>query len=628
MSRIWFAAYSEMSAHKVRKIFDALSLDVHVQVWNAKEAPRILERGVRVIMARGGTASRIRNILAVPVVEVPIPFEDMVAALLKACEYGRNIGVVGYYNLLKGLELLNPMLNVNIRQIFADDEPDTFQKIQELARSGVDVIVGGVAQANFAKKMGIHNVIIEFSEKALSYAYNEANTILESVSASARKAEELNTILNTTKEGYIAINADGLITLANKKAYQLSPGLAERLEGLPIDRLFPEFSCVRTVLEERREILQEIASIKNKEILFDVIPLGRGKDKSENFGAIVTFNDVNTITVGEQKIRERVRQGFYAHYSFDSILGGSEAIKECIRVAKKYAATDSSVLILGETGVGKEIFAQSIHNRSARKENPFVAVNCATLPESILESELFGYEAGAFTDAKKSGKAGLFELAHKGTIFLDEISEMPLVLQSRLLRVLQERKVMRLGGDRVIPVDVKVIAATNNNLMEMVKKNKFRSDLFYRLNVLTIAIPPLRERGEDVVTLAQTFQKHFNPTGGRQLSESALRQMLEYGWPGNVRQLRHFMEKLNIISDTPIITGAITRNVIENYEPAYGFAKKDVPARERKKASSSKDDIEKALTLAEGNKTQAASILGIHRGTLWRLMKEHHLAGK
>lgn len=200
-------------------------------------------------------------------------------------------------------------------------------------------------------------------------------------------------------------------------------------------------------------------------------------------------------------------KGFQAAYSFKDICGGSSSIDQCIRYAKRYAHTDLTVLLLGETGSGKEMFAQSMHNASSRRNGPFVAVNCAALPEGILESELFGYDEGAFTGARRSGKMGLFELSHNGTIFLDEIGEMPMSLQSRLLRVLQERRVMRLGGDRVFPVNIRIFAATNQNLIELVQKHKFREDLFYRLNVLTLKIPPLRERPRDIPPSGRAVSK-------------------------------------------------------------------------------------------------------------------------
>ncbi|HHY71446.1 MAG TPA: sigma 54-interacting transcriptional regulator [Thermoanaerobacterales bacterium] len=316
-------------------------------------------------------------------------------------------------------------------------------------------------------------------------------------------------------------------------------------------------------------------------------------------------------------------KGFYATYQFHNIKGKSKSIKDCISYGMKFASTDSTVLIVGETGVGKELFAQSIHNNSSRKDGPFVAVNCASLPESILESELFGYEEGAFTGAKKDGKAGLFELAHSGTIFLDEISEMPIRLQARFLRVLQERKVMRLGSDQIIPVNVRIISATNKKIKDLVTVNKFREDLFYRLNVLTLVIPPLRERKDDIHELVKEFWLYYFKDDSIYLTEDGIRALEEYDWPGNIRQLKNFIEKLSIINTSNTIDGSIVNTMVKKFEPIFEVQ------NEIKISSShspiSKEEIKDALIVSKGNRTRAAKILGIHRSTLWRLMKKHNI---
>lgn len=232
-----------------------------------------------------------------------------------------------------------------------------------------------------------------------------------------------------------------------------------------------------------------------------------------------------------------------AKYTFRDIVGASAKLGECRKIARRMAASNSNVLITGDTGVGKELFAQSIHSASPRSHQPFVAVNCGAIVESLLESELFGYEKGAFTGASKNGKQGLFELAHKGTLFLDEIGEMPLHLQVRLLRVLQEKEVVRVGGDTVIPVDVRVIAATNKDIPQMIRRREFRSDLFYRLNVLPLYIPPLRDRREDILPLFDHIRQKLNASFA--LSEEAQAHIRAYPFPGNVRELSNCVEYLS-----------------------------------------------------------------------------------
>ena len=441
------------------------------------------------------------------------------------------------------------------------------------------------------------------------------------------------------------------------KPYLPNPG--GLVYDTPIAEVLPAFEAVHDVLATGEEIIQETGSINGADILYDMIPLTY--KNGEILGAVITFNDAGTITRGEHKIRGKGIKGFQATYSFKDICGSSQQINQCIQHAKRYAHTDLTVLLLGETGSGKEMFAQSMHNASSRRNGPFVAVNCAALPEGILESELFGYDDGAFTGARRSGKMGLFELAHNGTIFLDEIGEMPMSLQSRLLRVLQERKVMRLGGDRVFPVNIRIFAATNKNLIELVRERKFREDLFYRLNVLTLKIPSLRERVEDIPDLANLFLREG---GGKCcLTPAAEKVLTSYGWPGNARQLRHFMEKVRIICDSSVISGEAAGYVIENYEPpcemeqrgngmgnqgskGAGSNEGDGGCGNRRRTELGRENqdweyqgrenpyqgntsreiteqlLAQAIEQAGGNKTKAARILGIHRSTIWRYIKK------
>lgn len=274
----------------------------------------------------------------------------------------------------------------------------------------------------------------------------------------------------------------------------------------------------------------------------------------------------------QYKFREQIiGQGHRAKYTFEDILGKSEIIKKYKKIAKRMAASNSSILITGESGTGKELFAQAIHNSSKRKNYPFVAVNCAAITESLLESELFGYEEGAFTGARKGGKPGLFELAHRGTLFLDEIGEMPLNLQAKLLRVLQEREVMRIGGSNLIKVDVRIISVTNRNLKDMLRKGKFRKDLYYRLSVLPLNLPPLRDRRDDIIPLLNGIKNQLNVDFT--LTGSAKNALINYNWNGNVRELKNYIEyfaSLDIkeidLKDLPFYKKKLNKNIFDRDE--------------------------------------------------------------
>lgn len=284
---------------------------------------------------------------------------------------------------------------------------------------------------------------------------------------------------------------------------------------------------------------------KEKRLILTRIPI---LAENEVTGAVFFLNSEKKISEADRQLRlTSTKKGFIAKRSFETMIFHSPVMLETVNRAKVYSKMNSTVLLTGETGTGKEFFAQSIHNASPRRNGPFVAVNCSAFSTSLLESELFGYEEGAFTGAKKAGKAGVFELAHGGTIFLDEIGEIDATVQSRLLRVIQEREVMRLGGDRVIPIDVRIIAATNRDLKKETEKGKFRLDLYYRINVLNIEIPPLRRRLEDIYPLARQLLNEKNEllqckvTG---FDARTLNFFSKYSWPGNIRELSNIIEKV------------------------------------------------------------------------------------
>lgn len=334
------------------------------------------------------------------------------------------------------------------------------------------------------------------------------------------------------------------------------------------------------------------------------------------------------------------KHGVKAKYTFREIVGISESITRAKEQAIEFARTDLNLLILGETGTGKELFAHSIHHESPRSKGPFVAINCATLPPNLLESELFGYEDGAFTGARKYGKMGLFELAHNGTIFLDEIGEMPLEIQARLLRVIEDKEVRRLGGGELIPVNVRVIAATNRDLTKAVSDRSFRADLFYRLNTLTLHIPPLRERTEDIMPLVSSFVAKYNcnietRTEILALVLQALSQLQGYPWPGNVRELKNLVDRCcaarTLLKRNAVTLYQLLQETLAyyNYASHKGTERGDCDHSLTEPKESLRDirrqkeleAIYAAGTKYNWNRQKMAAALGISTTTLWRKLK-------
>jgi two-component system response regulator AtoC len=317
----------------------------------------------------------------------------------------------------------------------------------------------------------------------------------------------------------------------------------------------------------------------------------------------------------------RLKKDLIRCYCFPNIIGESEAMKKVFALVEKVAGSDSTVLILGESGTGKELIATTIHYQSKRKDKPLIKINCAAMPEGLIESELFGHEKGAFTGAIKR-KAGRFELANGGTIFLDEIGDIPLSTQAKILRVIQERQFERVGGTDTLNVDVRIIAATNRNLEDEVKKGNFREDLYYRLNVIPITLPPLRERKEDIPNLIDFFLNKCTNKLSRNIrfSKDAINALLGYDYPGNVRELENIVERCATLATTDIIQkDDLPSFTFEKIGDKRPFSLSDVAAE------AEKEHIIRILKTTKGNKTRAAEMLGISRKTLWEKMNAYRI---
>jgi transcriptional regulator with PAS, ATPase and Fis domain len=378
-----------------------------------------------------------------------------------------------------------------------------------------------------------------------------------------------------------------------------------------------------------------------KEALVDRIPI---IDEGKVMGGvgIILLDDLTNrelrnsiIATINPAISESSLETFRPKYTFDDILCQSPLGKKCKAQAKSYAVTDLPVLITGESGVGKELFAHSIHDFSNRANKPFVSVNCAAIPESLIESELFGYEGGSFTGANKTGKPGKFEMANGGTIFLDEIGDLPLNMQAKLLRALQESQIEKIGSNKIISTNVRVIAATNCDLEEKVAKKEFRADLYYRLNVLYLRVPPLRERIGDIPLLINHFITLFYQRCGiiKTFPKEIVEILLQYDWPGNIRELRNIVERLAVIcSGDEITKDALPSYILEaTYKSTAKLYTSSLPTKSS--LNNILEEVETQIIIdtlksCGYNKSQAADILGIPRMTLYRKLKKMDLEDK
>ncbi|TEB05438.1 Acetoin dehydrogenase operon transcriptional activator AcoR [Pelotomaculum schinkii] len=424
-------------------------------------------------------------------------------------------------------------------------------------------------------------------------------------------------VFDSVAEAVVTIDRKGIIRDINKSAGGLLSINHEQAVGRKASEIL-DFHPVtlKTFDSEKGCRNQEvILDSKRGKIFLNSIPIL--KDDGEIAGVIGVFREAK-----EQK-NLASKNNSKAKFTFDSIIGNSREIQEVKRLANIAARESSNVLLFGESGTGKELFAQAIHNAGFRAEGPFIAVNCGAIPKELIESEFFGYEKGAFTGACQGGRPGKFELAVGGTIFLDEIGEMPKDLQVRLLRVLQEKEVTRLGGAKVVPVDVRVIAATNKDLSRMVAEGSFREDLYWRLNIISINIPPLSQRNGDIPLLIEYFlEKHSRKRGKKySLSKNTREILLNYHWPGNVRELENALERAALFAENGYILPEHLPGYITTSKPQYNKTSTGTLSLEE----AEKQSIQQALDISRGNLSQTAKILGIARNTLYCKMRKYQI---
>lgn len=365
---------------------------------------------------------------------------------------------------------------------------------------------------------------------------------------SRRLESQFDILMDILDEGIIGVNEKAEIFAINEKAVEIT-GLKRSLvlhkQAANVLSYLPFVQCLKT--KEKTD--PRVVRINGVNVGTSVVPVLRQEECIGAFAILQRFNDAENR---QHELRNQLmHKGYRAKYTFEDVVGESEEIVRTKGILRRMAGTESPVLLIGETGTGKELFAHAVHRASRRERGPFVAINCAAMPENLLESELFGHEEGAFTGAKKGGRPGLFEFAHRGTLFLDEVEGMSPALQVKLLRVLQEHEIMRVGGNKIISVDVRIVAATNESLEEKVEDGSFRRDLYYRLNTLPVLIPPLRQRGDDVFLLLERFKKETE--GDFVLSEEVKQTFRDYDWPGNIRELRNLAEYFSF-TGSPVIT--------------------------------------------------------------------------
>ena len=604
------------------------NIDVVVAASGRQEtvkcAQTLAAAGAEIIITRKGTRRIVEEVTNLKVVSLNNSLSDYLWMLK---ERGLHTpGLIAFFSydpMSSDILQMCEMLEVQTKNYIFKSFADCRGCVERALKDGAVFSVGGAWTDPWAKRLGLPHVIVENSVETILNALESATQLRRVQVEEAEKqclfktqSEMYQAVLDFTHDAILAIDENGRIQVLNPPAERIMGCRAADSVGQPVEAVLPN-TLPPDVLESGEKQLDQIMQIHQTLCNTNRIPI---LVDGQRRGVVATFQDVKQLQNSEQKIRLKLHEkGLVAKYAFNDILGDSPAIRSTIQIARSYAASRASVLILGETGTGKELFAQSIHNASDRRDGPFVAINCAAVSNSLLESELFGYEAGSFTGASRGGREGVFELAHGGTLFLDEIGEIPRETQVELLRVLQEKEIRRVGGSRVIPVDVRIIAATNKDLLQETVEGRFREDLYYRLDVLDLKLPPLRERGDDVKILGLHLFRQL-PGGKDPIMQSQFLYLLEqagpYQWYGNIRELQNFVERANILMRNAGASSVTVSDILRRRAEPAPEPCQETESRDRRA-------IEAALHNHPGSMADAARSLGCSRQTLWRKMKKY-----
>jgi len=576
-------------------------------------------RDIEVIVAGGGNAAMIEAMnLQTPLVKIQISGFDIMQALWRAQRIGTKAVFINYIEPIAQLERYASLFNIDVEQYTFNSVEQAIETVLSVVSHKDSVIIGASHVCDIAESMQAKSVFI-YSQDAINQALASAQQLALSLHGERVKREKLEAILHSVHDGIIYIDGDAKVEEFNPAAQTILGLKAGDVINQPINKVIPNSRLEDVFLSEKSQYNQLLNVGKTQILANRIAVFNQGKV----IGAVASFQDVKSVQKAEQSLRiKSYDKGLLAKRSLDDFLGESSKVKKLLTFAKHFAGTEASILIQGETGTGKELIAQGVHLASLRAEGPFVAINCASIPENLLESTLFGYDEGAFTGAHKSGKSGLFELANNGTIFLDEIGELPFGLQGRLLRVLQEKQVMRLGSDSVLNINVRVIAATNRDLLAMVADHSFKEDLYYRLNVLNLTLPSLRERRDDIPLFINHFFKQHNVSKSEysRLLVNSMALLLGYAWPGNIRELENLVQRLAIMLKAKM-------DVVDIEQELAASIGGEITSNDSEKATQltvkqlEYHHLQTVLADANNNHSIAAKRLGISRSTLWRKLK-------
>ncbi|MCR5258277.1 MAG: sigma 54-interacting transcriptional regulator [Desulfovibrio sp.] len=606
----------------------------------------LIDRGLAdVLVASRGTAEMLRKKTSVPVLPIALGSLNLAKVLFELAPVAKSVFFAQYENEDVDFSFFERQTGVKVHCARYADLASLEEAVRRYVAGDTGIVVGGGQACAIAARLGASYRVVIPTRDEIAVTLSNAWNIAQSVAAEKTVLLRYTALLDTVSESIVGTRADGTVTMANRRAQEVL-GQHGSIVGTNIVSLLPG---LKEHIRAGRAPGGELdATIRGTRYVVKTSRLQRPADGMDRF---YSFTPCHVVVRAGRKARQALVSGYAAKYTFADYVHASQISEDMLAKLRIFARSDSTVLITGESGTGKEILAQGLHRESSRSTEPFVSVNCAAIPVQLLESEMFGYEGGSFTGSRAEGKAGLFELADGGTIFLDEINSMPLNVQALLLRTIQEQEVRRVGGSAVIPLNVRIVAATNKSIVDEVRAGRMRSDLFYRLNVLNVRVPPLRERPDDIPVLVEAFVDEASRSAGTppiRLPQASLARLCRHPWYGNVRELKHFIEQLVFLC-----AGAFSQSVFDELfgetaanaaslmplgflgaggaggagdpaAPAWpqaGQPRPEHPAAPVDVAAITPAQVEDALAKAGGRKKAAAALLGISRTSLWRILK-------
>ncbi len=590
------------------------------------KARELLDNGIESILCYGGTAQTLLREIGNSLSIIERSDIDTIQGLIKAKEISNKIVLSTDYRDPCNIKIIEGLLDIKIFHVKYANWDEIRYGVIEARKLDFSVMVGGGHSCQCMVEEGGVGIVVEPSRHYIMRALEQAKAIAKHKRQEVQRQADFLAILKQLDDGVICVDQAGDAVFCSPTALRLlklppqTPltGIGKYLEPLSL----------KEVLATGIPRANALVTIRNEQFMANSLPISL---YSGNRGAVALFRDITSFQNIDRKIRsELYARGFVSRYSRKDLKGKSQPLRSLLDKVRHYAATNAAVHIWGETGTGKELVAHTLHAESDRSTKPFIAINCAALPESLLESELFGYEEGAFTGAKRGGKAGLFELANQGTLYLDEIGDINHSTQIRLLRVLEAKEVMRVGGARVLPVDVRIISASHKPLAELVRNSKFRSDLFFRLVVLQLITPPLRQRLDDIPLLLESLLQRYHKTMAS-ISKTILDCMYSYAWPGNIRELFSVVERYFILlGDRELDEDLFISLFDENIDCSTSSCVEPSPIPADISSGGSMKEcldqlkmqlVQQALRDTGGDRQAAARQLGISYNSLWRILR-------